>query len=90
MQQLTLCFTATPTAGLALGTSHPAPPRIKQRLHWRGWRGELTNDGCGRIAIENTNLAFWQSRNTLVGLRADVPDLTDIPALAAAIRKAYS
>ena len=43
----------------------------------------------GRIACENDELAFWQSRMTTMGNRADVPALTDLNELARGIRHCY-
>lgn len=56
------------------------------RLNWKGFVGEIDNPGCGRLAMKNVERAFWQSRMTRVGAPADLPDLIDIPAFAAAAR----
>lgn len=49
-------------------------------------RKEITNPGCGFVAMENTARAFWQSHMTVAGKPAPLPELADIPALARAIR----
>lgn len=41
---------------------------------------------CGRDAETNRARAFWQSRMTTAGTRAPLPDLTDLVALAKAVR----
>jgi hypothetical protein len=51
---------------------------------------ELTNPGCGRLAMQTRERAFWQSRMTVAGGRAEPPELTDLEALARAIRAGWS
>lgn len=48
---------------------------------------ELTNPGCGRLAMQTRERAFWQSRMTVTGGRAEPPELTDLEALARAIKQ---
>ena len=43
----------------------------------------------GRLGCENDARAFWQSRMTRDGHRAEPVDLTDIPQLARDVRAAY-
>lgn len=50
------------------------------------YRRELTNPGCGLLAMQTRERAFWQSRMTVAGGRAEPPELTDLEALARAIR----
>jgi len=45
----------------------------------------VENPGCGMLAMQNTRIAFWQSRAGLF----DAPQLTCLPTLAQAIRNAY-
>lgn len=59
---------------------------FRARLNWNGFRGEIANPGCGRMAMENHAIAFWQSRMARDGAVPDVLQLTDIPALAIAVR----
>lgn len=48
---------------------------------------QVHNDGCGRTSLDNLNRQFWQSRMTCAGSgAAEVPELTDIHALAVEIR----
>lgn len=50
----------------------------------------IRNDGCGRTANENNKIAFWQSRMTTTGQRAEPIALTDIPELARQVRRGYA
>lgn len=43
----------------------------------------------GREAVKNDERAFWQSRMTRTGQRAEPPELTDIPQLARDIRAGF-
>lgn len=43
----------------------------------------------GREAVKNDERAFWQSRMTRFGQRAEAPELTDIPQLARDVRRAF-
>jgi len=53
------------------------------RKRWDGWQGDPTyNPGCGKLAMENTNIAGWQSRLNMT----EPPQLTDIHNLAALLR----
>lgn len=56
------------------------------RLNWNGFNGEIANPGCGRLAMENSAIAFWQSRMARDGEVPPVLQLTDIHALAEAVR----
>lgn len=56
------------------------------RINWQGRFGLLTNYGCGRLALENDALSFWQSRMTSDNNVPPIPALVDIPALASAAR----
>lgn len=56
------------------------------RLNWNGIVRNLDNPGCGRMAMQNTERAFWQSR----ALLRDPPELTDLPMLAKNIRMSYA
>lgn len=49
---------------------------------------EVQAQTCGRMACENDAIAFWQSRMTTDGRRAEPLQLTDIPQLAKDIRRA--
>lgn len=60
------------------------------RLRWDGADRRLTNYGCGLMGLENDRLAFWQSRATVAGRRAELPELTDLDALARQIRADYA
>lgn len=60
------------------------------RLRWDGMDRRLTNYGCGLLGLENDRRAFWQSRATLTGQRAEVPDLVDLTALAISLRKTWA
>lgn len=44
---------------------------------------------CGLLAMDNHATAFWQSRETVAGHRANPPRLIDIPALAQAVRATF-
>lgn len=57
------------------------------RLNWKGFVGEIDNPGCGRMAMKNVELAFWQSLLTRDGQVASFPPpVIDIHAFAAAAR----
>lgn len=43
----------------------------------------------GREAVKNDERAFWQSRMTRSGKRAEPFEPTDIPQLARAVRRAF-
>lgn len=58
------------------------------RINANGVRAEITNPGCGRVAMDNVARAFWQSRMTLAGQRAEPIALVDLRQLAREIRKA--
>lgn len=45
---------------------------------------------CGRCAVQNDELAFWQSRETRERRAAPLPQLTDIPMLAHQVRVAFA
>lgn len=45
-------------------------------------RARVYNPGCGRTALHNTERAFWQSRMTVNGVVAPLPDLVDLEKLA--------
>lgn len=47
----------------------------------------VVNTGCGRLAMQTRERAFWQSRMTVAGGRAEPPELTDLEALARAIKQ---
>lgn len=49
---------------------------------------EVQAQSCGRKACENDAMAFWQSRMTTDGQRADPVQLTDLTQLAKDIRHA--
>lgn len=51
--------------------------------HWLGRNGQLTNHSYGRLAEENRERSFWQSR---AGLERP-PVLTDLKALAREVRR---
>jgi hypothetical protein len=46
--------------------------------------------GCGYMMLHNDAMAFWQSRMTTAGHRADPPDLVDLEALARDVRACYA
>lgn len=48
---------------------------------------QVRNDGDGRLANQYRERYFWQSRASGTNGRAELFELTDIPALAATIRK---
>lgn len=50
---------------------------------------EVQARSCGRTACENDAIAFWQSRMTVSGVRADPIRLTDLRELAIAVRRAH-
>ena len=54
------------------------PMNATAHLH----RRPVSNSGCGRTAVQNIARYWWQSRHGL----ADPPELTDLAALARAIR----
>lgn len=62
------------------------PVNTTARLNRQGRNVELTNYGCGHIGMENHAIAFWQSRMTRNGEVAEPLQLTDIRALAKAVR----
>lgn len=43
---------------------------------------QVAQYSCGRQAEENRERSFWQSRMTTAGARAELPQLTNIRALA--------
>lgn len=47
---------------------------------------QVRNDGCGRQAVINTERAFWQSRMTTAGKRAEPIELADLRELARKVR----
>lgn len=51
---------------------------------------EIQRQSCGRTAVENDARAFWQSRVTKPGQRAEPIQLADLRGLALAIRSAYT
>lgn len=51
---------------------------------------EVQARSCGRTACENDAIAFWQSRMTVAGGRADPIALADLRDLACRIRRAYA
>lgn len=51
---------------------------------------EVQPNTCGRLAVENDALAFWQSRMTADGDVPPLPRLTDIHSLAAMVREAFN
>lgn len=55
------------------------------RLHGR----ELGPGTCGRTACENDARAFWQSRMTTAGARAEPLQLVDLHSLARDVRRAF-
>lgn len=42
---------------------------------------------CGRLANQNRERSFWQSRMTVAGGRAEPVDLVDLRALARDVRR---
>lgn len=50
---------------------------------------QVHNEPDGRIALQNTEAAFWHSRMVSAGKPHDLPPLTDLPALAREIRRTY-
>lgn len=50
---------------------------------------QVQRQSCGRTAVENDARAFWQSRMTNNGKVAELVQLTDIRALAKAVRTCY-
>ena len=44
---------------------------------------------CGRLAMQTTERAFWQSRMTTTGNRARPPELADLRKLAREVRRTY-
>lgn len=52
---------------------------------------EVQPNTCGRLANENAERSFWQSRMTTTteGV-APLPSLTDLDSLASYVRKAFS
>jgi hypothetical protein len=42
------------------------------------------------MMLHNDAMAFWQSRMTTAGHRADPPDLVDLEALARDVRACYA
>lgn len=50
---------------------------------------EIQNTSCGRQALRNREVAFWQSRMTVDGQRAEPPNLVDLAALARKLRSTY-
>ena len=61
-------------------------------LNYRGaatqLHGNAANDG--RTAMRNTEQAFWQSRMTRSGSRAEPFCVVDIPELARAVRVSFN
>lgn len=55
-----------------------------------GVRVEITDPDCGRVAMDNLNRYFWQSRMTRAGAPAPLPDLTDLEQLARDVRRGWS
>lgn len=54
-------------------------------------RGEILRPStCGRTAVENDEMAFWQSLASRHGRRADVIHPVDLAALAREIRRAWA
>lgn len=54
-------------------------------------RGEVLRPStCGRTAVENDEMAFWQSLASRHGQRADVIHPVDLAALAQEIRRAWA
>lgn len=58
-------------------------------ISYKGTVGFITNHGCGRIAMENRERYFWQSRACTDGQRAEAFEVVNIPKLAGAIRCAH-
>jgi len=58
------------------------------RINYKGHVALLDNHGCGRTGLQNDAMSFWQSRMTLAGQRAELPQLTDLRELAAKLREA--
>lgn len=58
-------------------------------LNWHGRVVRIDNHGCGRIGLQNDAMAFWQSRMTTAGNRAELPQLADIPAIAQEVRRVF-
>lgn len=50
---------------------------------------QVRNDGCGRLAMQTAERAFWQSRMTRAGRRASPPELVDLRQLASDVRRAH-
>lgn len=48
-------------------------------------RGEEVHHTCGRLAVENMERAFWQSRADLL----EAPAIVNLPELAREIRATY-
>lgn len=54
-------------------------------------RGEILRPStCGRTAVENDEMAFWQSLASRHGQRADVIHPVDLAALAQEIRRGWA
>lgn len=49
---------------------------------------QVQRQDCGRTACENDAVAFWQSRMTTAGARAEPMRLTDLRQLARDVRRA--
>lgn len=58
-------------------------PRRITRAKLRG--EDLENTTCGRLAVENMERAWWQSRHDL----QEAPQLADLTVLARGIRATY-
>lgn len=58
-------------------------------LRWKGNTVRIENTSCGVLAMDNHATAFWQSRETLAGRWVPPPRLTDLPALAQAVRASF-
>lgn len=50
---------------------------------------QVQRQTCGRTACENDAVAFWQSRMTAAGARAEPMRLTNLRELAIAVRRAH-
>lgn len=60
-------------------------------MNYATFRGEqVQRQTCGRTACENDAIAFWQSRMTTPGARAEPIQLADLRELARSIRRAYA
>lgn len=51
---------------------------------------DVTHPGCGFVAMNNRDAAFWQSRSTLAGKPAPYRPVIDIKMFAREVRRTYN